>query len=120
MQTISIETDGGENFLSYNDVLLTCDFCRKRKKFAKMDQVCLRPLTAEEIEEFKQKGKIPLKMEFAMRCDRCKECGISKTVDGYSIEKVEIEVASKEEMADLIAEKELNRYKASLFKRRRK
>lgn len=85
-----------------------------------MDQVCLRTLTVEEIEEFRKKGKISTKLEFAIRCNKCKEKDRLITFDGYTIDTTPMEVISKEEMKELMIEKEINRYKASLFKKGKK
>jgi len=106
--------------MDYNDILITCDFCGKRKRFGEMDQVCLRSLTEEEIEKFKKEGKKPLQLEFAMRCNKCKEKGILTTFDGYSIDDTPIEVISKEKTLIIALDREVGRYRASEFKKFRR
>jgi len=106
--------------MSYNDILITCEFCRKRKKFCEMDQVCLCPLTEEEVEKFRKEGKKPLQLEFAMRCNRCKEKEILTTWDGYSIDTSPVEVISKEKTLEIALDKEIGRYRASEFKKFRR
>jgi len=106
--------------MNYNDVLITCEFCRKRKKFCEMDQVCLRPLTEEEIEKFKKEGKRPLLLEFAMRCNKCKEKEILTTFDGYSIDTSPVEVISKEKTLEIALDREIGRYRALEFKKARR
>lgn len=106
--------------MEYNDVLMTCDFCGKRVKFGEMDQVCLRLLTEDEVEEFKKKEKIPISLEFAMRCNKCKEKGILITLDGYTIDTTPIEVIPKEKMLDIALDREVSRYRAEMFSKRRK
>lgn len=106
--------------MSYNDLILTCDFCRKHKKFIEMDQVCLRPLTIEEKEKFKATKTEILNLEFAIRCNKCKENGKITTLSGYSIDIAPIDTLTLEEMNNIAIEREINRYKASLFKRGKK
>lgn len=106
--------------MSYNDVLITCEFCRKRKKFCEMDQVCLRSLTEEEVEKFRKEGKKPLQLEFAMRCDRCKEKGILTTFDGYNVDTSPVEVISKEKTLEIALDREIGRYRALEFKKARR
>jgi hypothetical protein len=106
--------------MSYNDIVLTCAFCGRHKKFAELDQVCLRPLTIEEKEKFKAiKIKI-LKLEFAIRCNKCKENGKATTLNGYSVATTPVGTLTSEEIKNIAVEREINRYKASLFKKGRK
>lgn len=106
--------------MGYNDILITCDFCGKRVKFGEMKQVCLRPLTKDEVEEFKKKGKIPIFLEFAMRCNKCEEKGILTTLDGYTIDTTPIEIIPKEKILDMAIDRELSKYRAEMFSKRRK
>jgi len=106
--------------MNYNDVIMTCAFCRRKQKFGEMDQVCLRPLTEEEIEKFKEKKRKPLSLEFAMRCNKCKEKEVFITIEGYAIDTTPVEIISREKTIDMAAEREYGRYRASLFKKWRK
>lgn len=106
--------------MNYNDILITCEFCGERKKFGKMDQVCLRKLTEEEKDEFEKKGKNPVPLEFAMRCDQCKEKGSITTLQGYSIDTTPIEIIPREKTIEIIVDREIGRFRAETFSKRRK
>lgn len=106
--------------MNYNDILITCEFCGDRVKFSKMDQVCLRKLTEEEKEEFKNKGKIPVLLEFAMRCNQCKGKGSITTLQGYSIDTTPIDIIPHEKTVEIIVDREIGRFRAETFSKRRK
>lgn len=108
--------------MGYNDVLMTCDFCGNREKFGKIRQECLRPLTKDEVEEFKKKGKVPSLLEYAMRCDECKGKGVLTTLDGYTIDTTPIETIPKEKFWDVACDREAGIYRARILssKRRKK
>ena len=106
--------------MGYNDILMTCYFCGKSIRFGEMKQVNLRSLTEEEVEEFKKKGKIPILLEFAMRCNKCEEKGILTTLDGYTVDTTPIETISKEQMLDMALDREVGRYRAEMFSKGRK
>ena len=106
--------------MNYNDILITCEFCGDRVKFSKIDQVCLRKLTEEEKEEFKKKGKIIALLEFAMRCNQCKEKGSITTLQGYSIDTTPIDIIPHEKIIEIIVDKEIGRFRAETFSKRRK
>ena len=106
--------------MNYNDILMTCDFCGEHKKFGNIDQVCLCKLTEEEVEEFKKKGKIPTPLEFAMRCDQCKEKGIITTLQGYNIDITPIEIIPHEKTIEMTIDREIGRYRAETFSKRKK
>ncbi|MCK4359368.1 MAG: hypothetical protein KAW92_11645 [Candidatus Cloacimonetes bacterium] len=106
--------------MNYNDILMICDFCGKKVKFGEMDQVCLRKLTEEEVEKFKEEGKIPALLEFVMRCDQCKEKGILTTLQGYSIDTTPVKLIPWEKTIEMTVDREIGRFRAETFSKRRK
>ena len=55
-----------------------------------------------------------------MRCNKCEEKGILTTLDGYIIDTTPIEVIPKEKMLDIALDREVSRYRAEMFSKRRK
>jgi len=104
---------------SVDDILMTCDFCGKKERFGEMNQVCLRQLTTEEIEDFKKVGRSPLALEFAMRCNKCKEKGKLQTLDGYTIDTEPVKIIPYEKTIEMAVDKELNKMYREIFGKKR-